>query len=184
MEWKIVDRPGQSGLNKDKLEAEWNSKYGLGNWKKSWQFNKEIIDQLLAFQLCEDAYYKDSFDREEVWKKLISEAKDTYDMLPEEVESRLDYSKQHKFTRFHDICIRRVVFRRGWKFKGTQIIQIRWSKENSNWYSENFDPGKVKFHLPELIIKPNLEGFWDKGSVEDFYQSNKVLLVKKQDLKI
>ena len=122
MEWKIVERPGQSGFNKDKLEAEWNSKWGLGNWKKEWQFNGEIIDQLLAFQLCEDAYYTDSFNREEVWKKLISEAKDIYDMLSEEINSKLDYSIQHKFTRFHDISIRRVKYTRGWKYQGNKII--------------------------------------------------------------
>ena len=178
MNWKITERPGQSGINKDKLEEEWNFKYGVNNWKKAWQFNEEIIDQILAFQLCEDAYYADSFQRENIWKKLISEVKEVYDMLPEEVESGFDYSKQHKFTRFHDICIRRVIFRRGWKFQGEKIIQIRFNKENNDWYSENFDPGKVKFHLPELIINPNLKGWWNKDSVEDFYQSNKVLLTK------
>lgn len=179
MEWKVIERPGQSGFKKDEIQKEWNKKYGGKNWKKAWLFNGQIIDKFTAFQICEDAYYTDSLNREEIWKKLIFEAKDIYDMLPEEVESGLDYSKQHKYTRFHDICIRRVIQRRSWKFQGSKILQIRWNKENINWQSENFDPRKVKFHLPELIIKPNLRGFWNKDSVEDFYQSNKVPLIKE-----
>tara|TARA_Y100000310_G_scaffold336995_1_gene422953 strand:- start:12325 stop:12861 length:537 start_codon:yes stop_codon:yes gene_type:complete len=177
--WKTVDRPGQSGFKKDALVTKWNGLYGKGNWRKAWTFEEKIIDKLRVFKICEDAYYADSIAREKIWTKLLTEAKEIYDMLPEEVDSGLDYKKQHKFTRFHDICIRNVLIRRGWKFKGEKIQKIRWNKENPNWFSENFDPGKVKFHLPKLICKPNLTGWWNKNSVEDFYQSNKVLQAKE-----
>ncbi len=179
MEWKTVDRPGQSGLKKDEITAEWNLKYGKNKWRKAWVFGDEIMDQQQAFKICEDAYYADSINRPEVWTKLIKEAKDIYDFFPEEVDSGLDYFKQHKLTRFHDICIRRVLSRNGWKFQGAKLIQIRFDKDNPNWFSENFDPGKVQFHLREFILKPNLEGWWNKYSIEDFYQSNKLLQVKK-----
>ena len=94
-------------------------------------------------------------------------------------DSGLDYSIQHEHTRFHDISIRRVLFHAGRAFQGEKLIQIRYDKDHPNWYSEHFDPGKVPFHAPQLIITPHLKGWWDINSVEDFYQSNKVLQVRK-----
>lgn len=180
MEWIAVERPGQQGFKKDEFTAKWNEKYGKENWRKAWHFNgQDIVDKIIIFQICEDAYYEDSFKRENIWQKLITEAKDIYDMSPEEIESGLDYSKQHEFTRYHDIAIRRVVAERGWKFQGNKIIQIRDDKEHSNEFSALFDPGRVPFHLLHLIYKPNLEGWWNKNSVEDFYQSNKILQARK-----
>jgi hypothetical protein len=179
MPWRIAERPGQTGFKKEELIARLDQQYGKENWEKAWSLDGQIVDQMMAFQMCEDAYYADSFHHEENWKRLIREAKDIYDMLPEEVDSGLDYRKQHKFTRFHDIAIRRVILRRGWNFQGEQLIQIRYEKEHPNWYSENFDPGKVQFHLPQLIYQPNLVGWWNHNSVEDFYQSNKVIVVKQ-----
>jgi len=113
--------------------------------------------------------------------KFINEAKNVYDIEEKDIESGFDYSKQQgNATHLQDIAIRRVVMRRGWKFKGKKLIQIRLGKEvkNKDWANE-LDPGRLQFHLPELIKKPNLKGWWDKDSVEDFYQSNKILQIKK-----
>jgi len=47
-------------------------------------------------------------------------------MKKQEIESGIDYIKQHpKFTKFHDICIRIVLSRRGWNFEGDKLIKIR-----------------------------------------------------------
>ena len=179
MVWENVERPGQTGFRKQEILAERNEKYGEGNWRIFWRWNEIYLDKLTAFHICEDAYFNDSLQRPDVWKRLLDEAKDVYDVKPEEVDSGTDYGVQLGYTRFHDICIRRVLMRRGWRFHGREIVQIRYDKESPNWYSENFDPGKVRFHMPELIVKPSLESWWDEDSVEDFYQSNKVLQAKK-----
>jgi len=34
--------------------------------------------------------------------------------------------------------------------------------------------------MKELIKKPELTGWWKPGSIESFYQSNKILQVKKK----
>ncbi len=180
--WKTIERPGQSGSQKGELITKWNSLYGKDNWRKAWIYKGKIINQIEVFKLCEEAYYKDSFDREEVWEKLIETAKDVYDMIPEEIESGTDYTKQGKYTRFHDICIRNVLKRRGWQFKGDKLIQIRYDKDKRTYFSDNLDPGKVKFHETNKILEPHLKDWWDYNSIEDFYQSNKILQVKKDIL--
>lgn len=175
----LKERPGQTGFNKDKIAKERDSKYGKGNWRQAWTYQGKILNKLETFLVCEEAYFQDSLKREEIWQRLIAEAKDIYDMLPEEIKSGTDYGIQHKFTRFHDIAIRRVLEKRGWKFQGDKIIQIRYEAKKPDWYSENFDPGKVEFHQPELIVTPYLEGFWLPDTIECFYQSNKVLQIKE-----
>jgi hypothetical protein len=40
-------------------------------------------------------------------------------------------------------------------------------------------PGRVPFHRPDLIEKPELNGWWEKSSVESFYQSNRLLQKRK-----
>lgn len=178
MLWKTIGRPGQTGFKKNQITAELNSRYGVGNWRRMWLYDGRELLQQDAFLVCEEAYLADARNRPEVWQRLILEARDIYDMLSEEVESGRDYTKQHKFTRFHDICIRRVVQRLGLRFNGNELIQIRFNENNSSWASQNFDPGKVKFHEPQKITTPLLEGYWDPNSIECFYQSNKVLQVK------
>lgn len=100
-------------------------------------------------------------------------------MEPSEIESGLDYTKQHKYTRFHDICIRNVLRSHGWELSGKELLKIRCDADASDWASENFDPGKVVFHDVFLIRNPRISGWWDVDSVEDFYQSNKIIAAKK-----
>ncbi|MFH1916889.1 MAG: hypothetical protein ABIJ21_06535 [Nanoarchaeota archaeon] len=179
--WIAKGRPGQTGFKKSELEAELNKEYGERNWRRVHEFNGRILKKPEIFSICEAAYLMHSLDREEYWKHLLVDAKDIYDMKMEETESGLDYTIQHEFTRFHDICIRNVVYKRGWQFSGDKLIQIRWNEAEPDWYSIHFDPGKVPFHRPDLIIAPHLKGWWDDNSVEDFYQSNKILQVWQND---
>jgi len=66
-------------------------------------------------------------------------------------------------------------WRRGWSFQGDKLVQIR---KHSEYWGRNLSPGKVLFHLPQLIAVPHLVGWWDHNSIEDYYQSNKVLQIK------
>jgi len=81
-------------------------------------------------------------------------------------------------THLQDIAIRRVVERRDWKFHGSELVQIR---GDTTLWGSRLDPGKVPFHRPELIVSPPLVSWWNKNSIEDFYQSNKFLQVKWKD---
>lgn len=176
--WETLNRPGFSGRKRDQKIAQWNESYGNGNWKLAWFWGDNVIGPSMTYQLYEDAYYHDSQNREELWKKLISVAKDVYDHTLSNIESKLDYFHQEgKATHLQDIAIRRVVLRRGWGFQGNEYVQIR---SQSSYWGEQLSPGKVSFHLPEMIVDPRIKWWWDHNSIEDFYQSNKVLQVKNQ----
>lgn len=175
MVWRTISRPGQSGGKKKQLKEMYDNTYGPENWRIMWQWGDDIIDNILAYQIYEDGYYHDSLKREEVWKELISTASDVYDIEERDIESGLDYLvQQGKATHLQDIAIRRVLFRRGWKFEGTELIQIR---SHSQYWGKQLSPGKISFHRPELIIKPSLKSWWDENSIEDWYQSNKVMQI-------
>ncbi|MFQ6010159.1 MAG: hypothetical protein ACE5J7_03520, partial [Candidatus Aenigmatarchaeota archaeon] len=62
------------------------------------------------------------------------------------------------------------------KFQGKKLVQIR---SHKSYWGKNLSPGRVPFHRPELIVEPHLEGWWDDNSVECFYQSNKILQIRK-----
>lgn len=178
-EWEIIERPGYSGKKKAEKHAAWDAEYGEGNWRIAWQWNSEIVLADFAYQLYEDAYYLDSIRRMDIWRGLIDIARDVYDLEERDIESRLDYSiQQGAATHLQDIAIRRVVKRRGGKFYGTELIQIR---GHNDYWGKLLGPGKVLFHFPEMIVVPHLKGWWDPNSIEDFYQSNKVLQVKVKE---
>ena len=107
---------------------------------------------------------------------MISTAREVYDYEPDDVNSGLDYMVQNgTATHLQDIAIRNVVLRRGWQFKGRELVQIR---SHSTYWGKKLSPGKVRFHRPDLIVNPHLEGWWEPNSIEDFWQSNKALQVR------
>jgi hypothetical protein len=177
MEWISSERPGQYGKKRDEIFREYNNRYGPGNWRVMWQWGPSVVQFEVSCQLYEDAYYSDSFKRDGLWKELIGSAEDVYDHEESDTESGLEYLVQ-KGSAIHlqDIAVRRVVLRRGWEFSGDRLIQIRSHKE---YWGQNLSPGKVPFHLPDMIVVPHLRSWWNPDSVEDFYQSNKVLQIKK-----
>lgn len=173
MNWRTVERPGHFGKKRDKFYRQYDEKFGKENWRIMWQWNGGTIPHIVACQLYEDGYYADSFKREGLWKELASVARDVYDHQESDVQSGLDYLIQTgNATHLQDIAIRRVILRRGYKFEGDKLVQIR---SHAEYWGQNLSPGKVPFHLPELIVVPHLEKWWDYNSIEDFWQSNKVL---------
>jgi hypothetical protein len=175
-DWKDSERPGQFGKSRNQKIFDYNMKYAPGNWKLAWKWQNDFIEHDLVLQIYEDAYYLDSFNREERWFQLINNACNVYDNVLEDVESGLSYEMQkYSSTHLQDIAIRRVLFRRGLEFKGQELIQIK--GKNKDW--KDFSPGFVKFHLPEFIEQPPITSWWMKDSIEDFYQSNKHLMIRK-----
>jgi len=175
MPWRTVERPGQFGKKRDAILNGYDSQYGKENWRLAWNWCGNIVPFSIACMAYEDGYYVDSLRREELWKELASVAKDVYDHHPSDVESGLDYAIQKSdATHLQDISIRRVMKRRGWEFNGEELVQIR---SHNKYWGGKLSPGRVAFHMPEKISSPHLEGWWDNNSIEDFYQSNKVLQV-------
>jgi hypothetical protein len=192
MGWKIETRqPGPLGLKRDEIKAQLEKKFGKEGqeWKFSWVWTEDFIDFEEACKVYEESYFVDSHHREALWKTLLRVAKDVYDIEPRDVESHLDYRIQRAAgDHLQDIAIRNVIRRRGWEFQGTELVQIRldrpYPQSETELLSSELNPGKVRFHQPQMIqpIIPRpgylKEVWWDKYSVEAFYQGNRVLLVK------
>lgn len=178
--WRIVDRPGYSGADRERLHAFWNETYGEDRWRIAWRWGEEIIDREEVYQLYEDAYFMDSFLNPEKWDKLIKEAREVYDIEERDVLSGRNYLDQRgNATHLQDVAVRRVLFRRGWNFEGDKLVRIR---KHEDEFGALFSPAKISFHIPEKVVSPYLKGWWnDPVSVEGFYQNNKVLQARIGD---
>jgi len=179
--WRTIERPGYFGKKRDELVEKWNQEFGEGNWKIAYQWGEHIVPREFAIQLYEDGYYE--FFRNDPLKleNLIKNYEDVYDTAPSNVDSFIDYSIQETpNNHIHDIAIRRAVLRHGEWFSGEGLCWVRWKG------SDGFDynPGVVLFHKPEMIVSGTVNDYGSKGvwwfdkTLEDFYQKNKVLMVR------
>ncbi len=179
--WETVDRPGYFGRHRDERRAAYDAQYGRGQWRIVWEADGRLFGFEQMVLLYEDAYvaYLGSSQGLPWLAQLVESASDVYDDAPSNVASGLDYLKQETSrTHVQDVAIRRAVVRLRETFRGQQLIQIR-DSQGSHVLSMVLSPGQVPFHRPELILKPFLEGWWEPGSVECFYQSNKLLQVQR-----
>ncbi len=176
MNWITIERPGVFGHKKDKILSSYDSEFGKNNWRLVHIYDHRFIPFSETCNLFEEAYFQDSFRREDLWVNLRKEASEVYDINHSDINSGLDYLVQNNTgTHIQDIAIRNVFLRKGWDFEGSELIQIR---GNAKPFGIKLTPGRVPFHQPLEIVIPHLEGWWDKNSVEDFYQSNKVLQIR------
>lgn len=180
--WKTVEdnqgRPGYLGKHRAEKYAQWDSQFGVGNWRLVWKWGSRYLDFVQACMVYEESYYQYLKNNPSILEELLLVAYDVYDDAVSNVNSGLDYTKQETDrTHIQDISIRRVVCRLGRKFGGDKLIRIRHDR-GEHPLSMTLSPGKVPFHRPDRIIEPWLTGWWGAGTVECFYQSNRVLQFK------
>lgn len=189
--WQILNNnaPGYLGKKRDLVFLGLNGEHGEGNWEFAWlyQDSGEIValDFVEACEVYGDAYliYLKSWPM--LADHLCSKAGNVYDDSLENVQSGFDYSLQNgPVTHIQDIAIRRAVAKTGRVFKGQELVQIR-DRKGADPLSLALSPGQVPFHRPRLITTPdNLRELYEKlwwipGSVEDFYQRNRRIIVRK-----
>ncbi|MFC1696896.1 hypothetical protein ACFL1H_01060 [Nanoarchaeota archaeon] len=165
------------GRGKDKRFRQFDEEFGEKCWRLRHQFGAFFLDFEQACKVYEDAYLLDSFKREDKWLELMRKALQVYDISKKDIESGLDYTIQNAHaTHIQDITVRNVFFRRGWEFEGKELVQIR---GHNTYGGRNFSPGIVEFHLPDLILDTDMQckTWWEEGSVEDWYQKNKIIEV-------
>ncbi len=176
--WQNQDRPGYLGKHRDAKQREWDEGFGPGNWRLVWQIGDNYFGVEAAIALYEDAYFRFLEENQAITQRLVREAGDVYDDNPSNVSCGLNYFPQEtNRTHLQDIAIRRVLVRLGLWFQGMDLIQIR-DDRGTHPLSLTLSPGRVPFHRPDLIVAPELEGWWQAGSVESFYQSNRWLQTK------
>jgi hypothetical protein len=174
-QWVDIDRPGYFGAHREAILKEYDRVHGVGCWRLVWRVNNQSFSREQMQMLYEDSYFEFLRTHPQVLEQLLSEASDVYDDSLSNVASGFDYSLQEtERTHVQDIAIRRAVSRLGRVFSGSAPLRIR-DADGDHPLSLTLSPGRIPFHLPHLLIKPELQGWWLPTSVESFYQSNKVL---------
>jgi len=179
MTWETKERPGYLGGQRENKYREWDKIFGENNWRLAWKWQDKYLNFVDACEIYEDAYFIFLKNNRMVLQDLATCASNIYDDDPSNVNSGTDYLIQEtRHTHIQDIAIRKSVERLEESFRGKELIQIRDSL-GKHPLSMTLSPGIVPFHRPNLIVKPWLTGWWQSGSVECFYQSNRFLQVRK-----
>ena len=147
---------------------------GTGTWRIAWRVGDSVLGRVEALQLYEDAYIEFFRASPETLDWLCRTASEVYDNAVTNLASGLDYAVQEaRSTHLQDVAIRRCLVRLGRRFEGDHLVEIRGAA------SEGFrlNPGKVPFHLPDAILPSEVRSWWDAGSIEAFWQHNKVVVV-------
>lgn len=194
---KIFNRLGYAGFNKKNIYRDLQKAYGDGNWIPAHFYDGAVISRLEGYLIYEEAYYEFLKNNPDIRQWIVATASDVYDIQPSNVECGLDYTKQEcDATHLQDISVRRVLTRLKLEeegtafstdnlpvipiFNGDHLVQIR--ERTTEGFPLN--PGQVPFHQPGLILDSDQKGWWLEGSIEDWYQKNKVLLVNPDVFKV
>lgn len=173
-----VHRPGYFGRRRDAIVQSYNRTYGEGYWELRW-FNPYHPKGLTFNDACvhfyEKAYYLWLAEHPEDVDYICS-FEECIDNAITNIESGCDYMKQEAFsTHIQDIAVRNVLRTLGRKFEGSGILTIRSADSNGHKYG----PGNIPYYNLQHLEVPSLCPNWaNPGSVEDFWQSNKWLVVK------
>lgn len=177
--FSVINRVGRIGRSRLKMIDRNNALYGEGNWSFAFIYQGRLITQQEALQLYEDSYSRKLAVSPDLVRRMVFEASEVYDFSIENINSGLDYNLQEgPETHIQDIAVRRVLAQKGVQLKGGKPLQIRGL--NSDLHELN--PGLVPFVDPDAVLdKPRIyQATWiEPGSVEDFWQNNRVLIVKQ-----
>ncbi|MBM4398372.1 MAG: hypothetical protein FJ087_22115, partial [Deltaproteobacteria bacterium] len=172
--------PGFFGRRRDHFSQEMDARYGQGGWAVVWEIDGSICERREALAHYEDAYVEFLRAHPDVLETLVTEARDVWDTAMSNVRSGLDYDVQETHgNHFEDIAVRRAVLRLGETFKGERLIRTRAVDEATGIH---LSPGVIPFHRPELVPRRRAQGWFRQGSVEEFYQSTKLLIVEEEAL--
>ena len=158
--------------------ANLNALFGDDNLRIAFEAGGKILSEEEVLKYYEEAYFKHLDENPDIVRYLGENARDVYDSDPEkDLSSGTDYNIQNsKAKHIQDIVIRRYFQSRNLKFLGEKFIRVHSYSEDS--IGKLLSPFYVPFHRQDLIPEQKAEGRWNPGSVEDFYQSTKVVQVK------
>ncbi len=187
--WITIGRPSYLGKNKDEQVTQWNREYGEGGWRLAWQLaSGEVLGFSEIFQLYVDSYtlYFELHLDEAYF--LTDNFAYTYDKdLVSKEESFNPYALYFlpgRPNQFHHVALNHALeFRLLLEFKGDKPLQVREGKPGTDpntWPAGwRWSPGRIPAAHPELIPQSALSDWWQSGSIEDLYQSAKILQIKK-----
>ena len=176
--YRKIRRPGFFGRRRDEIVAGLNAEFGKGVWTLIWdgEFGPLEFEQACIYYYG-TSYLKWFMDNPMEVDYICANFSECIDNATTNVRSGLDYTKQEAFsTHIQDIAVRNALHALGRKFEGPvgAILIIR--SADSEGYK--YGPGNIPF--TGRIEQPSKCPRWaNKGSVEDFWQSNKWVAIKE-----
>ncbi len=185
--WTTIARVGYIGKLHERVMDSLSRFYG-NSVRIAQTLDGKAISRNEALRQYEQSYYQFLKNDRQLLEWLVSTASDVYDTSPDNVNSGLDYDVgQEKLTHIQDIAIRRAVTRINLEdkgipyeqtnlptieiFRGDHLVEVRGRESEGHM----LNPGVVPFHRPGAILQPQRQGWWEGGSIEDYWQSNKVI---------
>lgn len=188
--WQTIERPGYQGKKKEEHVARWNSTYGEGNWRMAWQLkNGEICTyQDIFYNFYVAGYARHFLDHPEEADFLTAHFSYTYDKDWITREEAFDpfalYDKPGRPNQFHNVALNIAIESFvGQPFSGSVPLQVREGKpgtDPSEWPAGwRWSPSRIMAVRQDLIPQNEIHGWWQPGSIEDVYQTAKVLQVRR-----
>jgi hypothetical protein len=153
-----------------------NNSFGSEQWSFQHYINGRPITVAQAHRIFEEGYERYFDKNSDVLEALVKNYSDVYDTAPSNVDSKLDYSIQEcpKYGyHIHDIAIRAAVTNLKKSFQGKKLLQVR-GKDSAGYY---LSPGNIPFLVPGITYTPYKRGWWQPGTIEDFYQGTRHIRV-------
>lgn len=173
--WRCSGRPGYVGGKVAQARRSLDEAHGETGWAIEYAWRGDAISRRAALEHYGEAYRRFLEADPALLDWLVRTASDVYDLEPRDTESGFDWQVQKgRAVHLQDIAVRRAVRDLGRGFSGDELMRIRGQRSKG----ARLSPGVVPFHRPGDILKPELTGWWKPGSVESFWQSNKLLMVR------
>jgi hypothetical protein len=177
---KIVSRPGYFGRKRKEIEQQLSQFPG---WIECWQVHTRIYTFEEAVMIYDDSYYH--FLKDHPKLELVESFGECYDSERNNIACGINHDVYSTPRHIQDVSVRRALLRLGTyfrKYRGpdeklydeSELLHIRGEGTNGFWLM----PGNVPLALDGVIREDVLPKEWVKeGSVEHFWQSNKVIVV-------
>ena len=187
--WQTVERPGYQGKKKDEQIQRWNTDYGEGNWRIAWELKNRLTFnyEQVFYNFYVPGYMKHFLEHPEEAEMLTTQFSYAYD---KDLISKTDafdpyalFNKPGRPNQFHNVALNIALeWYMGMPFQGDRPIQVREGKPGtdvSEWPEGwQWSPGRIDAVRQDLIPENNIEGWWRPGTIEDVYQTAKVVQIK------
>lgn len=172
---EIIAKPGYFGKDRTKWEKMFDAYCGEGNWQECWEFYDEILtfnEAVLLYDVSYLLYIKE--DKYSIFHGMASQYRDCYDNDPSNVVSGCNHDTKAVPRHIQDVSVRRAFRALGMHFNpnAEKLLEIRGL--TSSGYE--LSPMKVPFVYPNAITGGPAREWAGKGTVEEFWQRNKVIV--------
>jgi len=190
--WEFVRYPGRLGKKRDFIYRQWDDEFGEGNWRIGWRLPNETTlsyeEIFEEYVRSYEAYFREHSDEARNICKTYAYA---YDRDEIDLEIAFDRNalidKPGIQNQFHHVALNiALTDRLGYVFQGDKPLKVRAGRPDQpveEWpEGHRWQPGNIPYEHPEYIREDYeiVDKWINPGSVEAFYQANKVLQVKKR----